>query len=176
LAKPKQRRTDATPVSIQPPPTLLTPPALPITPTEIAALQTKFKDLVERYIQFRVDPTNDRYADTKFCSENGIDVTLLEKLKTIEVMKRIHGHALEPKEIDETVNTLLRLAYGKSIQERTPPIKSLEGLLNAFVNLLKIQQLQAGNPTERISIEDLREKTADEVHSFIGRHLVTHRN
>lgn len=44
----------------------------------------KFSDIMERFIEFRSDESNDECDESKFCSENNISLVALKNLKATE--------------------------------------------------------------------------------------------
>ncbi len=143
-----------------------------LVPPQVAPPPTLTSDeqeaVIKKYIAFRRDPTNDQFEDSLFCSENSVGLDTLKMLKNTDTMRRINNSPYTDKQLRCTVDHLLRqtnqiLTNG----EHSIPVKSLEGLLNAFTNLIKQQQLIRGKPTERIAVEDLRKKEPAELHRYL---------
>ena len=140
-------------------------------------IPTEDKEIVDKYIAFRSDPFNLRFEDSKFCSENGISVDRLNKLKTMDVEKLIHSKPLTEMHMRSTVEQLMLLLHKIVIREDAP-VKSLEGAVNAFTNLYKQHRLQMGQPTEIIDIESMEKRPVEEVQQsllstlrFVGKDM-----
>ena len=128
----------------------------------------------QAYLIFRSDPKNIKLKDQYFCNQQGIAVKTLDRIKDenpdIEAM-------LDNIEVtDEEVNTktakFVRAALDKVITEGAS-VKSVEGLLNALVAYMKQRALDAGRPTEIITIKEaeLKKKTPQERYELLMSYL-----
>ena len=128
--------------------------------------------LAEDYIKFRIDPINDQFDDSLFCSEPGISDVTLNRIKTIDVLRKISQSQITPDALKGNIDRLMR-QVNKRTHEKELPIKSLEGIINAFCSLLKQYQLANDKPTERIAVrgEDLNNKTTQELHDLLMGHF-----
>ncbi len=140
------------------------------TPTEVALDAQRATRLSKLYLAFCQDPLNDQFDDSRFCSEQSISLKQLEVLKTSDILRSISQSEFTDKQLRSTVDNILRKA-NRLLAAGTVGPKSMEGLMNAFTNLLKQKQLLAGNPTERIEIDDLRKKSPEDLHRWLMHSL-----
>lgn len=126
--------------------------------------------LAKLYIAFQQDPANAQFDDSFFCTEQSISIDQLKILKTSEVLRKIATSPFTNKHARISVDNVIRQVNSILASKDIQP-KSLEGLINAFTNLLKHQQLLQGKPTERIAIEDLKKKPPEEIHRWLMANL-----
>lgn len=125
--------------------------------------------VLKLYTEFRKDPANVRLNDNFFCITNGIAVPRLKELlkENPKVIHEIESREVSDDELSTLMGLLTRLCYHKAFINSVP-VKSLEGLVNAIIGLMKQRQLETGRPTEIIKFEeDAEKKTPEELHSYI---------
>ncbi len=126
--------------------------------------------IAEKYLAFRSNPLNDRFEDAKFCSENSVSLDNLEKIKSIEFSHKVDSVPLTEQNSHQNAEILAR-KINQLWMQRALPVKSLEGLTNAYTNLLKQLALLRGAPTERIEFSEVKKKTPAETHRWLMQYL-----
>ena len=124
----------------------------------------------KEYIAFRSNPANVKITDQGFCEKQGIAVARLQHIKEIDagIDITIASREVTDGELSMFLGLLTRLLYEKAFTEKIP-VKSLEGLANALVNLMKQRSLETGKPTEifKIKIDELKKKTPQELNQHL---------
>lgn len=123
----------------------------------------------EKYIAFHSDPANIQFNDAYFCSINSISLDHLRdviKEFPAEIAKAVKGREVTDNELSTLLGLLTRLCYEKAFKDKIKP-KSLEGLVNAIVALMKQRGLESGKPTEIIEFKELEKKTPNELHTYV---------
>lgn len=132
------------------------------------------EEISSAYIKFRSEPKNIKLKDQYFCNQYGISLATLQKIKDLDpsIESTINGRPVTDDELSGFMGLLTRLCYEKAFAENIP-VKSLEGLANALVNLMKQRQLETGRPTEIITIkeDELKKKTPTERYQMLMGYL-----
>ena len=123
------------------------------------------KPLRDAYVKFRLDPLNAKLTDQYFCSTHAISLKTLKELKkdNPDIETTLDNIAVTDEEVNTKTAKMVRAALDKAIKEGAS-IKSLEGFLNAMVAYMKQRALDAGRPTEIITLkeEELKKLPAEE--------------
>lgn len=126
-------------------------------------------EVLKLYTEFHKNPANIKLNDNFFCITNGIAVPRLKNLlkENPKIIQEIESCEVTDGELSTLMGLLTRLCYKKAFIDAVP-VKSLEGLVNAIIGLMKQRQLEGGKPTEIIKFEeDAREKTDEELHAHL---------
>jgi len=110
-------------------------------------------EIKQRYTAFRADPANLQFNDFYFCNINSITISRFKEIIDKNTEYGIETRGVTDAELSKCMGLLTRVCYEKALIRRLP-VKSLEGLVNAIVNLMKQRQLETGKPTEILQIKD----------------------
>ena len=134
----------------------------------------EIKDL---YIKWRTDPTNAKCHNIAFCSLHGVPADKLNSLlDNSDLQHKLDSREVTDDEISKLMGLLTRLSFNKALVEKLP-VRSLEGLINGIVALVKMRQLEQGKPTEILKITDEEiaamtpEQRYDRLMSYLRRPL-----
>lgn len=154
----------------------LKPNSTPPTAPAVIRKRDKSRDaeIKAAYIAFRSDPKNIKLSEQWFCNKHFIAIASLHSIiaENPDIESTLNSREVTDEELSSFLGSLTRLCYEKAFMENIP-VKSLEGLTNALVNLMKHRQLAAGRPTEIISVkeEELKLKTPRERYQLLMGYL-----
>ena len=126
------------------------------------------------YIEFRSNPANLSLKDQFFCSQHSISIKHLNEIKKSnpDIATALDNVEVTDEEVNTKTAKMVRAALDKAIKEGAS-IKSLEGFLNAMVAYMKQRALDAGRPTEIITLkeQELKKKTPQERYELMMSYL-----
>ncbi len=112
------------------------------------------EEIKQLYIDWRLDPVNAKCHNIAFCSTYGVPADKLNKLlEETDLQSKLDSREVTDDEVSSLMGLLTRLSFNKALVEKLP-VRSLEGLINGIVALVKMRQLEQGKPTEILKVTD----------------------